>query len=599
MIISKSTQFKDLKNIQDGDKIEITKELALNRQFLTMLMSKFPNSTVTILSGYNANMTPYSLHNPFFNIEETNQFIENLNYVRKTFNQDLTFDDMFSAEQALEATRNFNSVVKHIKSLKVNGRPLSPLEKFFYAYDFVTQRCYNEEGLMENSALSRNLINVLTTDKIVCVGYSNWLIALLTELGVPCTYQSMITSHPTTNEKEVHATVCVKITDPLYGVNGIFHSDPTADASKEKIFVPGQNSFDFALVPYSNLKNMYTCGFELDKALSSEDGTMNGVVYEVNTPKQLSALFPEINGGKTQDVVIKETIERALKENNTLKNIEDYISIIDESFIDFSFNREIETILDVDGFCEDLADGRIKQRLNAMAISLLSLNLSKPEIKEHISNLLTREKIEQYYTQKYALLEDDESTKKLITASTDKAFLQTTKLANLIEKYNTANIDKPSSGERIKNIAESVCSSVVEATFSSDTPKLPNLYHIKLLQEEGFYLPDILEAVKDLTYKEDLFKHYLSLNPHLYTPLSHPEDEFYTGMVQPFYIMNHPYQDLFDKIVSNTKRLKSSTIQTVFKNLFIAEGCSLDRATLQTETALKNTDINDPFVFEQ
>ena len=599
MIISKSTQLKDLDVIQDGDKIEITKEIALNRQFLTMLMEKFPNSTFTVLSGYNATMTPYSAQNPFFNIEETNVFISNLNHIRKTFQKDLSFDDMFSVEQTLEASRNFNTTVRHIKSLKVNGRPLSPLEKFYYAYNHVTQRMYNEEQLTENSALSRNLINVLTTDKIVCVGYVNWLIALLKELDVPCTYQSMITQHADTGEVGVHATLCVKIKDPIYGVNGIFHSDPTADSSKENVFKTGLNSFDFALVPYPSLEDMYTCKFKLDAALSSEDGTMSGAVYEVTTPKQLSALFPEINGGKTQDIIIKEIIENALTQNNTRQFIDEYISGLDDEFIDFSFRREVETILNTHDFCTSLDDGHIKQRLNAIAISMLSLNISKPEIQEHISTHLTREAIEQYYLQKYKEVEDKEALKKLVTTSTDKAMLQTKKLSSLVEKYNMSLIEQPSDGERIKAVAESICDSVVGATFSDDPPKLASLYHIRLLQQKGYDLTDILETVQEVAFREDLTKHYLNQNPHLYAPFNHPEDEFYTGLVQPFYILNQPYQELYNNMTKATKPIKATTIKTVFENLFTAEGYSLNEIKKQTQLALQKTHLTDPAVFGQ
>ena len=173
MIISKNTDLKSLSFIQDGDKLEITKDIALNRQFLIMLAERFPNSDITVLSGYNSVMTQYSSQQPFFSTAETKVFIENLNFLRSKYSKDITFDDMFSTTQVLEATKKFNNTVRHIKSLKINGRPLSPLEKFYAAYSYVTQRMYNETELIENSALSRNLINVLTTDKIVCVSHTN------------------------------------------------------------------------------------------------------------------------------------------------------------------------------------------------------------------------------------------------------------------------------------------------------------------------------------------------------------------------------------------------------------------------------------------
>ena len=595
MIISKNTDLKNLLFIQDGDKLEITKDIALNKQFLTMLLTRFPNSDITIMSGYNSAMTQYSSQQPFFNTQETNIFIENLNYVRSKFARDITFDDMFSAEQALEATRRFNTTVNHIKSLKVNGRPLSPLEKFYSAYNYVTQRMYNEVDLIENSALSRNLINVLTTDKIVCVGYTNWLIAILKELDIPCTYQSMITENLETGEVGNHATLAVRIVDPIYRVNGIFHSDPTADATKEKSYLLGSNSFEASLVPYGNLVDVYSCGFEFDKTLSSVDGTLSGQVFENKTPKVLSSLFPDLTKNQTQDVIISNVIKQAIDSAKIRENLLTFIDVIDQDFIDNSLNRQVAEMLNVKDFCNALAEGRIKQHLNTISINLISLGLTRTEACDYISQHLTHESIENYYLEKYNTNDINETVKK----SVDKTCLQVTKLQELIQKYHMENIDFPSDFELLQSISKNICRTSVFNTFSDGQPKFFDLADISTLQRKGYSLEDILDSLKELVWAEDLFEHYLYHNQHLTAPLKHPEDEFYLGIVHPFYILNQPYEDLFYDIAAKTEPIKSKHIKQVFENLFIAEGYSVESAKQQVLMALKTTNLSNPAVFGQ
>lgn len=598
MIISNNTDIRNLSKIRDGEKLEITKELALNKSFLTMLATRFPNSDITVLSGYNAAMTQYSSQQPFFDTKETQVFIENLNYLRSKFSKDITFDDMFSAEQALEATRNFNATVKHIKSLKVNGRPLSPLERFYAAYNYVTQKMYNEVDLIENSALSRNLINVLTTDKIVCVGYTNWLIALLNELDIPCTYQPMITQDPNSGELGNHATLAVRIVDPVYRVNGIFHSDPTADASKEKFYSLGLNSFELSLVPYAKLSEVYTCGFEFDKTLSSIDGTVSGQVFENRTPKLLSALFPDITHHRTQDVIISSVINESIKSTHIKENLVGFVGMINQDHIDDSLERQIRELLDANKFCSELASGTIKSHLNAISITLISLGLTRDEACEYISKYLTEENIRQFYISKNEELKKP-AADEVIKKSTDKALLQVSKLQSLVQKYHIENIDMPSDFEILKSVSQNLCRTCIYNTFSCEQPKPFDLAEITALQRKGYPLEDILESLKEMVEGEDLFEHYLYHNTHLTAPLKHPEDEFYLGLVQPFYILNQPYEELFYELASRTGQIKAKDIRQVFENLFIAEGCSIESARRQATTALKSTNLSNPAVFEQ
>ena len=53
---------------------------------------------------------------------------------------------------------------------------LTPLEALLWCYATTTKRRYNAENENEGSGISRSIYGVLTTNKIVCVGYVNLII---------------------------------------------------------------------------------------------------------------------------------------------------------------------------------------------------------------------------------------------------------------------------------------------------------------------------------------------------------------------------------------------------------------------------------------
>lgn len=163
---------------------------------------------------------------------------------------DCTFDaQRFTVEQTLSASRKLNAWRHEIKNASVNGTPLSPFEKFLYAYDVVSQFRYNEVDDGEDMDLSRKLIYVLSTDKIVCVGFSALFVHILGAVGIA----SEMLFLEETQRIRAHATCLVYIKDDKYGLGGFFISDPTFGTPNAE---RDQNVY-FAVIPPSSAKKIY------------------------------------------------------------------------------------------------------------------------------------------------------------------------------------------------------------------------------------------------------------------------------------------------------------------------------------------------------
>ena len=140
----------------------------------------------------------------------------------------------YTLEETLLASKKIAEWANHINSASVEGRSLSPLEKFLYAYELVTRFAYQKEDkTIPNSEMdSRNLVKVLNGNKIVCVGYASMLSELCKRIDIPCMTQFVIDK---TGENENfnmlnHANCKVFIDDQYYGFRGMFNSDPSRDA---------------------------------------------------------------------------------------------------------------------------------------------------------------------------------------------------------------------------------------------------------------------------------------------------------------------------------------------------------------------------------
>lgn len=186
------------------------------------------------------------------NEEETKIFAEAVNTLREA-GADCYFMEGFTPEQAIDATSKLSKWADEIKEAKVNGKELSPYEKYLYAYEIASHYLYknNNKG---DAAASRNVVRVLNGDKIVCVGFSSLLKELCDRLGIKCRLvRTMAKSVKKGESQNGHMLCMIIIEDPKYDLDGVFYSDPTMGSPKEE----HRRSFGGALIPYNKGKEVY------------------------------------------------------------------------------------------------------------------------------------------------------------------------------------------------------------------------------------------------------------------------------------------------------------------------------------------------------
>ena len=151
------------------------------------------------------------------------------------------FEDHGKTFSLLQVKRANNKIKKMAE--KINSNEFSPLEKILTAYFMVTKRKYNEEKKNESLADSRSVYSVLNTNKIVCVGYSELMQAILdltkdenikvyqngvqiiqNKIGAFFGFDNLYASG--------HRNLVIYVKDKKYNLDGYYYVDPTWDCSK-------------------------------------------------------------------------------------------------------------------------------------------------------------------------------------------------------------------------------------------------------------------------------------------------------------------------------------------------------------------------------
>ncbi len=163
---------------------------------------------------------------------DTKDFVDCVNLLRSN-NIECSFkNEEFTIEEALNASRKLQGYIDEINNARIAGQKLSPLEKFAYAFDIVTQFAYANEKKWQSPLESRQLIRVLNGDKIVCVGFATMLKQICDGIGINCVTISLEGMSPTSHG---HASCLVSIDDEKYGFHGTCISDPTFCSNKNGI----------------------------------------------------------------------------------------------------------------------------------------------------------------------------------------------------------------------------------------------------------------------------------------------------------------------------------------------------------------------------
>ena len=203
--------------------IVMDKSLSLNKELMEFLAKNSSKNVFYIRENNSSSETT------LYDEKETQIFIDNVNLIRKKYQKDIKFEDGSTAEQALDASRRINKLVEHINKVKEDGTSLSPLEKYICAYQFVANFVYKEENTeSENHFKSRNLVSILTGDKIVCVGHAAMLKEICTRIGI----QSEIQYWHFSDDNIGHANNLVRIDDDKYNIHTIYYADACWDSKR-------------------------------------------------------------------------------------------------------------------------------------------------------------------------------------------------------------------------------------------------------------------------------------------------------------------------------------------------------------------------------
>lgn len=195
-------------------------------------------------------------------IEEYEDIIDNI-YVAIDGN-----DEYVDIISAIETVNKIKQMAANIKKLN-----LSPMENVLYAYDLTRSRMYKEENENEDGKISRDLTDVLTGDKIVCVGFAHIFQALLNYLDIKCYINKL---YGINKNKYGHARNVAYIKDDKYKIDGVYYFDTTWDNKKAE----NDSIYPHKYKYFAKTKNYMD---EINKKNNFEDRNINLSIDETYT----------------------------------------------------------------------------------------------------------------------------------------------------------------------------------------------------------------------------------------------------------------------------------------------------------------------------
>ena len=359
MLITKNVPLNFIGKIKPNETIYIDKDVSLDTNFLELILQKFPDSKITIMTSDDySNFSTDVLYTH----DELEILSQNINLARTKYNRDISFDDEFTIEQAIEASRKLNDWEKLINEATINGQTLSQLEKYMLAYSLVSKRFYKLENEDENKSLSRNIISVLNDDYICCAGFANTLANLCARIGIPCSTRTCAIWGPEEKDQTPHwsnhANCIVRIEDDKYNVHGFFNADPTWDAILSKYAdqideIDFNFNFKHFLIPHNEYETRFP-NIVLDRATTFDDKYNERRPTSITQINSISCLFPDIsiNSHINTSIYNSQThaINFELLKHQTIKRLNDIIDGFETEKTSPRFNMEdftptIETIV--------------------------------------------------------------------------------------------------------------------------------------------------------------------------------------------------------------------------------------------------------------
>lgn len=604
--------------LQDGYTIIITKEIALDAEKMTYLTTKYPESHIDILSGYDKKQI-YSNPDTLYTEEETRVLVKNVNIVKEKTGKTVTFDNQFTLEEALNASRHINDVVETIKNARVQGRELSPYEKFMYAYSYVTNRVYTKEGEKEDSAKSRSLISVLNGDKIVCVGFANLLSTLCKRLDIPCTLMPACTEENKDGKKEFtnHLACAVRIEDPLYKLSGIYYSDPTADSISAET---GKTSFTMSLNRYDDLPMLSGDSvIHLQKKLDVASYRMSNPylkltrddIYE--TDLILSYLFPEKTQGNSQDEVLYKNAKNVVNKTKLKKHIIEKIDSLTEEDMVESLKAKYRFLLKPRYLSIEMKSEENFKTFTVQNIKdLINDGFTKQEAVDFLKEIYNEDFFIQEERWLYVM---DGQMSSQAKAEFDSKIQLLAKYRNSLDKivnfYEFPEPKKISSIGEIKDknfsnfVLDRMLSNIIKPTIiekclnkepekyeswtMGKTPKEKYpINELGKLIKMGVSRTEIIEGMKKALELRDLNAEYI-----LETDLSsfdYDENNSYIEGEMGFKkIYNEPYEKEYKKLVGSAVRPDLKRMYTSMYAIYLSQGLSSVKAKEKAQIALSQT----------
>lgn len=214
-------------------------------------------------------------------IEEAKKSFSNFKNVQLYDVSNLKEHNIDSYEKSINI---IDDIVNFIKKLD-----LSPMEKVMFTYDLIRKKVYTLENEDEDYTASRDTIDVLLGDKIVCLGYANVFNTILEKLGFnPKLFYLKCINNP----NEGHARSIMYLKDDKYDIEGIYLFDPTGDSKRIHENNNYLNRYTFFAKTLEEMK-------QLDKQFDLKNISMQS--YDLNMMKKI---IDAINLDKIEDLDI-------------------------------------------------------------------------------------------------------------------------------------------------------------------------------------------------------------------------------------------------------------------------------------------------------
>ncbi|MBQ7884752.1 MAG: hypothetical protein IJ318_01485 [Clostridia bacterium] len=228
----------------------------------------------------------------------------------------------------------------------LRGKSFSPLEKLLSAYLDVTRHNYKFEDQTEHFSQSRSVMGVLNSDKIVCVGFSALLKAIIEREGdqnIKIFTNHVACSRDNEYVSGYHQNLVIYINDPKYGLNGYYYVDPTWDCSRGQRQDFNLNHF---LVPLKDIEHLNTYILDTSTTKPKAPATPIGKAPHVtvktakamakNKHKSYNAYLQRSTSFSGERFVMSPELKEHAKGNRSLaQRLVEYTALADEIVNDF------------------------------------------------------------------------------------------------------------------------------------------------------------------------------------------------------------------------------------------------------------------------